>query len=770
MKKHSESDDSIAISANLPAGTRLLLADFAMLVVVFFVVTIYANWAWLSGDLGMSAYIPPFAPGYNRMEQTHLGAEYYNVASAIYEGRGFSDPFENQTGPTGWTAPLIPYLMAGVLVVVDGQKESLTLVFLGMHILVIALTGTICLNVGRRLNNVPLTMVAMAIVFCTNFRWMFQTTHDAVFLMFCVDLIFLGLWHYRVPPRGVSGEILWGVVGGLCALAGPVVGLTWAASTTVLWGQKHWKAVAISGVTSIVIVAPWVGYQSVRLGKFTPIKSNAAFELYQGQCVLPDGLVTEMSFPLHPYRSESEEGRRYREIGESAYLKEKQAAANAALRNNFGEYLRRVSVRALAATVWRNGEASEDKYSFTFKSVCFLSAMPFCGLLALIFSTQAVEAKWVAPAVCCYVLYLAPYVFVSCYERYGVPVTLPRMLFTLWLLVGIKNRWLRFAPSQQAAHAESGKKTMTKNTCSQENRWPRGFQRIGFTLIELMVAISIIGILISLVMPAVQHARESARRMECTNQLRQLALAVQLFHDTHKVIPNNGGPADDSRLVSTTGSSVQPSTFDIGDGQLNVWGVGQPDRPPNEQTGPWCYSILPYIERENEYRNDDYSQQLSTYRCPSRSREDPVPPGDDQYGQYESGGQVFGKTDYAGNIKLIPNRPDVWRFSEITDGQSQTFLIGEKSFDPSVQTNSSWYWDEPVWLGGSKGTARGGLQIVPDRVGTPFRENWGSPHIGGANFAFVDGHVQFVSSSVDWTLMAATLSPQGHETETIANQ
>ena len=295
-------------------------------------------------------------------------------------------------------------------------------------------------------------------------------------------------------------------------------------------------------------------------------------------------------------------------------------------------------------------------------------------------------------------------------------------------------------------------------------------RRNGFTLIELLVSISIIGILVSLTIPAVQRAREAARRMQCSNQIRQLALGVHLFHDAKRAIPNNGGPADDSLVRSTTGAMVQPSTFDIVDSVLMFWGIGSPRRSPSDQTGPWCYSILPYIERENEYRQNAYSTKLAIFLCPSRPRGDTLPPVNDTYARYESGGLAFAKTDYAANNRIVPNRPRASKFADVFDGLSQTILMGEKSHDPTVQTETSWYWDEPLWLGGAKGTARSGLQILPDRVGIPFKENWGSPHDGGAFFAMVDGHVSFVTNSVDWKLMAATLSPRGHETDTVVNQ
>lgn len=296
----------------------------------------------------------------------------------------------------------------------------------------------------------------------------------------------------------------------------------------------------------------------------------------------------------------------------------------------------------------------------------------------------------------------------------------------------------------------------------------RKHERDAFTLIELMVVISIIGILVSLTAPAVQSARESARRLECQNRIRQLALGVQMFHDTHRAIPNNGGPADDNLLSIVSGPAIQPWTFDRTTGSHYLWGVGDRTRSAKLQTGPWSFSILPYVELTNEYNSGAVSAPMPIFKCPSRSRGPETVPHADAYGRYESGGLVMTKADFCGNAFVMPNRPYATSFAEITDGLSSTIVLGEKSFDPAVHTASTWYWDEPIWIGGSKGSARSGLQVLPDRVGIPFKENWGSAHPGGALFAFVDGHVQLLSSSVDWQIMAATLSPNGRESKTLA--
>ncbi|MGD9637076.1 MAG: DUF1559 domain-containing protein, partial [Pirellulales bacterium] len=81
---------------------------------------------------------------------------------------------------------------------------------------------------------------------------------------------------------------------------------------------------------------------------------------------------------------------------------------------------------------------------------------------------------------------------------------------------------------------------------------------------------------------------------------------------------------------------------------------------------------------------------------------------------------------------------------DIVDGLSATIAVGEKAFNPAKQLPTSWFWDEPVFSGGSDGTVRDGLQIVSDASGQEFRWNWGSAHSGSAAFAFFDGSVQWI--------------------------
>jgi hypothetical protein len=150
---------------------------------------------------------------------------------------------------------------------------------------------------------------------------------------------------------------------------------------------------------------------------------------------------------------------------------------------------------------------------------------------------------------------------------------------------------------------------------------------------------------------------------------------------------------------------------------------------------------------------------------PARSRPRPQPVADDANGRYESGGWAWSKSDYCGNARVMPNYPRVLSLSSVSDGLSHTYAAGEKAFDPSVHVAASWYWDEPIFSGGSKGTARAGLGVFRDAPHIAFRENWGSPHPSGAHFVILDGSTHLVDVSIDWQVMRALLTPDGGEIE-----
>jgi hypothetical protein len=134
----------------------------------------------------------------------------------------------------------------------------------------------------------------------------------------------------------------------------------------------------------------------------------------------------------------------------------------------------------------------------------------------------------------------------------------------------------------------------------------------------------------------------------------------------------------------------------------------------------------------------------------------------DDFGCYQSGGWTWGRTDYAVSLATFDNRPHCRSASSITDGVSSTILIGEKAFNPVVEQPSSWYWDEPFFLGGSKGTSRGGTLLLRDGDGqSRFKDNWGSAHENVTLFLFGDCAVHALGFEIDPQIFASLLTPAG---------
>jgi prepilin-type N-terminal cleavage/methylation domain-containing protein len=309
------------------------------------------------------------------------------------------------------------------------------------------------------------------------------------------------------------------------------------------------------------------------------------------------------------------------------------------------------------------------------------------------------------------------------------------------------------------------------------NRLSSPHQR-AFTLIELLVVIAIIGTLMGLLVPAVQKVRDAAARTKCANNLKQVGLAFQQFHNTYGCFPSNGGWDGKQTIADINGVQFTPSTTDFTLGKTFEWGVGDPKLAPRDQTGSWAYAILPYVEQDAMYRERSWTSGLPTYICPSRrSYEAHTVVDVDPYGQYKGGGWTWGKTDYACNRFVIEERPYCNNMNIITDGLTYTILVGEKAFNPMVEQPNSWYWDEPFFLGGSKGTSRDGFGLLRDGPGrwfqdntwmghwedNPYKENWGSPHTAGVLFLFADSGVRLIVRTTDQTTFSALLTPDGNE-------
>ena len=295
-------------------------------------------------------------------------------------------------------------------------------------------------------------------------------------------------------------------------------------------------------------------------------------------------------------------------------------------------------------------------------------------------------------------------------------------------------------------------------------------KRSAFTLVELLVVIAIIGILISLLLPAVQAAREAARRMQCAANLKQLALAFHNHENVHRFFPAGG------------------------------WGsrwTGDPDEGFEEnQPGGWAYNILPYIEQQavhdlgtgmplmkkvvaNKERNET---PVAIFNCPSRRSAHCHPPGYTLF-RMVAALDCSGRSDYASNGGATPwtgldiNGPgslkaapffngwadtSTWTgitiqrhgmpIRDISDGLTGTYMLGEKFINADCYVTGCDTGDNQSLYQGFGQDITRRVDDRPPTQDTPglARDDWfGGPHPGGCQFAMCDGSVTIIGFDID---------------------
>lgn len=288
------------------------------------------------------------------------------------------------------------------------------------------------------------------------------------------------------------------------------------------------------------------------------------------------------------------------------------------------------------------------------------------------------------------------------------------------------------------------------------SRLPRR-SRPGFTLIELLVVIAIIAILISLLLPAVQQARASARMTQCKNNLKQIGLAMHNYHDMYTCLPMGANLQIYGPFVAILPFMEQSTVQDLYDFDLY------------------------YTEPENL---EAINRTLPVYLCPEMNLPRDVPESEcDEPGGPSSYGASMGIhngfdgmayadpkglfTGYNGFDAAVPIP-----FSRVRDGLSVTIMVGEFNYQledylwsafscPSLGGEPRWgsaRW-APAYPGISLGCTAGDFNVNLSAN----RETWRSDHAGGANFLHADGSVHFFSENIDADLLDALATRSGDE-------
>jgi prepilin-type N-terminal cleavage/methylation domain-containing protein len=257
----------------------------------------------------------------------------------------------------------------------------------------------------------------------------------------------------------------------------------------------------------------------------------------------------------------------------------------------------------------------------------------------------------------------------------------------------------------------------------------------GFSLVELLVVIVVIGLLAGLLLPAIQSSRETARRMACLNNLHQIGIGMLAFHDVQKHFPKGG---------------VEMRMLRDAEGNL---------RYPNGRQLAWSAYILPYVELQSLAKRIDFSKAFDSpenaqaaaeivplYLCPSNPRQSYLISG---RGVCDYGG-IYGEQILTNNNppRGVMLYGEFVRIRDIIDGTSHTMMVSEDSGFADMQ-----------WING-----KNVFDVAyPINQAPPIENDLRSKHFHGVNGLFADGNARFLSEDMDLNILAAICTRNGRE-------
>jgi hypothetical protein len=410
-------------------GVLLFLTCFV------FLLSFYANCSYFFNSPKQLAFFPPFVEGLNLNYNKHLGAEYYFIAQALTAGKGFSNPFQVDTGPTAWMPPLYPFFLA-VLITLFHSTLSVACIVVFLKNVVLVVAGLVIYGIAQRTARTMKAVCAVAVylvLLLNDFRSFFQITHDTWFVLLFITTIFPLAVYLRKHGFTLATALIWGLVGGLSMLASPVVGVVWCALwLAVLVTKKNVRMQFISLALCLVLFSPWIIRNYAVFGKFIAMKSNLFFDAYFVNYELgKDGLIDGPTFlEKHPvWQAQEDPEAPYRKQGEVKFLETyKQKFLDALARDPY-TYLGNIKNRLLAA-LFIYYPLDDCEQPLLGRSI--IHALPFMGFLIILLFKGYRGSDYMKLAMVTCVLYLLPYIAVNYYVRYAIPLTPLKVLFVFW--------------------------------------------------------------------------------------------------------------------------------------------------------------------------------------------------------------------------------------------------------------------------------------------------------------------------------------------------
>jgi prepilin-type N-terminal cleavage/methylation domain-containing protein len=304
----------------------------------------------------------------------------------------------------------------------------------------------------------------------------------------------------------------------------------------------------------------------------------------------------------------------------------------------------------------------------------------------------------------------------------------------------------------------------------------RRVRRTGFTLVELLVVIAIIGVLVALLLPAVQAAREAARRMSCSNNMKQIGIALHVYHDTILKFPFGWSDRGAGWSAMILPNVEQKNLYDtLQWAESNNWDSAN---TPNRRA---CETVIPFYRCPSMAVAQHHNLNGITQRVPASYRgvASSTADSDDASNSAKSPKRSMENIDLEG----IFYGCSTIRFADITDGTTNTFMVGESYYDERSSQNGQamdfWYIGSPQidpWSckGGTGGTE---FSEFCGSTGVPYNArkiastsgyvkelSFSSYHPNGSMFCLADGSVRFVSFSINYPTYQSLGSRNGGET------